>query len=423
MKEIKTIATVVESNLCHGCGTCISLCPLDAIALTRDNHRGIYLPKIDFSNCNECSICLKVCPGHEVDFDQLNAQVFSQNPEDTMLGVYINCSTGYAADRKVRYDGASSGIVTAVLLYALEKGIIDGALVTRMNPDSPLEPEPFIARTREEIISAAKSKYCPVPANIALREILEKEGKYAVVGLPCHFHGIRKAEKINKLLTDRIVLNLGIFCGYTYSFLATDFLLSKYGIRKEDVRGIDYRGEGWPGGMSIYLANDRKIFIPSFESYKLLDTTFNPWRCLLCCDGAAELADISFGDAWLPEFADDKMGRSVIISRTSRGEAVLKQMAESGFIELEDISAAGLLTSQPTFIAKKVNIHVFLWLAGLLRQGIPDYTTRLSKTGFSDSIKASLQSMGPFLAPKRYLWRFLPLLHKLRPNSLSIPKM
>ena len=35
-----------------------------------------------------------------------------------------------------------------------------------MKKDNPLEPEPFIARTREEIIEASKSKYCPVPANI-----------------------------------------------------------------------------------------------------------------------------------------------------------------------------------------------------------------------------------------------------------------
>jgi coenzyme F420 hydrogenase subunit beta len=47
--------------------------------------------------------------------------------------------------------------------FALEEGIIDGALVTRMKKDRPLEPEPFIARTREEIIEASKSKYCGVP--------------------------------------------------------------------------------------------------------------------------------------------------------------------------------------------------------------------------------------------------------------------
>jgi len=78
--------------------------------------------------------------------------------------------------------------VTALFIFALEKGLIDGALVTGMKKDKPLEPEPFIARTREKIISARGSKYCSVPANIALKEILKakEEERFAVVGLPCH---------------------------------------------------------------------------------------------------------------------------------------------------------------------------------------------------------------------------------------------
>jgi len=53
------------------------------------------------------------------------------------------------------------GVVTQLLIFLLEKGIIDGALVVRMREDQPLEPEPFIARTKEEIISTSKFKYCP----------------------------------------------------------------------------------------------------------------------------------------------------------------------------------------------------------------------------------------------------------------------
>lgn len=59
-------------------------------------------------------------------------------------------------------------MVSALLIFALEQGIIDGALVTKMSENNPLEPQPFIARTREEIISAAKSKYCPVRIRLPL---------------------------------------------------------------------------------------------------------------------------------------------------------------------------------------------------------------------------------------------------------------
>jgi len=74
-----------------------------------------------------------------------------------------------------------------------------------MKKENPLEPEPFIARTKEEIIEASKSKYCPVPANIALKEIMDSKSgeKFAVVGLPCHIQGIRKFEEVNKILKEK----------------------------------------------------------------------------------------------------------------------------------------------------------------------------------------------------------------------------
>ena len=108
-----------------------------------------------------------------------------------------------------------------VLISALEKNLIDGALVTRMKKDNPLESEAFIARTKEEIISASKSKYCPVAANISLKQILKEEGRFAVVGLPCHLHGIRKAEKINKALGKKIVFHFGLLCSHMVNFIGT----------------------------------------------------------------------------------------------------------------------------------------------------------------------------------------------------------
>ena len=194
-----TIESVVNDELCTGCGTCVGICPLSAVAIVKNNSKGIYLPQLDNERCNQCGICLDACPGHSVDFQQLNLDIFGKEPEDILLGNYLNCYVGHATDYEIRYNSASGGLVTALLIFALEEGLIDGALVTKMSEQNPLEPQPFIARTKEQIISAAKSKYCPVPANIALKEILKEDGKFAVVGLPCHVHGIRKAEAINKI--------------------------------------------------------------------------------------------------------------------------------------------------------------------------------------------------------------------------------
>ena len=345
----ETIAQVVQDGLCTGCGTCISLCPNEAIKLTINETKGIYVPELNEEKCNNCGMCYKVCPGHEVDFKQLNLEIFGNEPENVLIGNYLNCYIGHSTDYDIRYNCASGGLITQLLIFALEERIIDGALATRMKKGKPLEPEPFIARTKEEIIEASKSKYCPVPANIALKEILESEDgeRFAVVGLPCHINGIRKAERMNKSLKEKINLHIGIFCGHTPNFLGTEFLLDKLGIKKEDVKNLNYRGEGWPGSMKISLeSGELLLLLPDYWGGLFGLNFFTPARCLLCSDGICELADISFGDAWLPELSDDKIGRSIIISKSEIGEQLLQAMKFKNKIELNEISAEKVIQSQ-----------------------------------------------------------------------------
>jgi coenzyme F420 hydrogenase subunit beta len=361
MKEYNIIKEVVKNELCTGCGTCIALCPNEALELTIDENKGIYVPNLDEEKCNNCGTCYKICPGHEVDFKELNLAMFGKEPENVLIGNYLNCYVGHATDYDIQYNSASGGLVTQLLIFALEEKIIDGALVTRMKKDKPLEPEPFIARTKEEIIEASKSKYCPVPANSVLKEILESEDgeRFAVVGLPCHINGIRKAEQINKSLKEKIYLHIGIFCGHAPNFLGTEFLLNKLKIKKEDVRNLSYRGEGWPGSMKISLeSGELLLLLPDYWNNLFGLNFFTPARCLLCSDGICELADISFGDAWLPELSDDKIGKSIIVSKNEIGEQLLQTMKLKNKINLNKTSAKKVIQSQAEMLYfKKKNLN------------------------------------------------------------------
>ena len=417
-----TISSVVKNELCTGCGTCIALCPEEAIKLAIDKKEGIYIPKINEEKCNNCGICFKVCPGHEVDFKQLNLDIFGKEPEDILIGNYLNCYIGHAIDYNIRYNSASGGLVSQLLISALEEGIIDGALVTRMKKDSPLEPEPFIARTKEEIIEAAKSKYCPVPANVALKEILEsKEGeKFAVVGLPCHIHGIRKAEQINKKLKEKIVLRIGIVCNHTPTFLATEFLLKKMKIKKEDIEKLDYRGEGWPGGMKITTKNGNKIFVPYFSSGYwgiVFNSFFFPMRCISCNDKICGLSDVSFADAWMPELMkDNNIGTSLVISRNEISEEILNKAVIKEKIELKEVDENIPLKSQGLYVVKK-RLNARIKILKIFGKKIPTYHQDLLNPSFSDYLYALLFYIQNCFFSKRYFWRLTNLYHFLLKNA------
>ncbi len=356
MEKRKTVEPVVNEGLCTGCGTCVAICPKDAVEMEIDHHQQLYVPRVRREKCNECGLCFDTCPGLPFDFKQLNLDIFGKEPEDVLLGNYLNCYSGYATDYDIRYNSASGGLVTALLIAALEQKLVDGALVTRFREGKPLEPQPFIARTREEILSAARSKYCPVPANQALKGILnaQKGERFAVVGLPCHIHGIRRAEAKNKILRERIVLHLGLWCTSTSTFSLIDLLLQKYGVNKEDVAEFGFRGYGWPGKAAIKTKDGASKFVPLRK--------WLPWhspgffvhpRCSICPDAFAEFADISFGDAWHSRFAEDKIGRSIIITRNEMAEQLLANMTSQGVMNLERIEPREIVKSQPLMIYRK----------------------------------------------------------------------
>ena len=406
-----TIAQVVKDGLCTGCGTCIALCPEEAIKLTINEKKGIYVPELNEGKCNNCGICYEVCSGHSVDFKALNLEIFGKEPEDILIGNYLNCYFGHATDYNIRYNSASGGLITQLLIFALEEGIIDGALVTRMKKDKPLEPEPFIARTKEEIIEASKSKYCPVPANIALKEILDSEEgeKFAVVGLPCHIHGIRKAEMVNKKLKQKIVLHLGLWCSTTCNFLGTEFVLKRLGVSKEEVKELNYRGEGWPGGMSVQLKNGKKRFISLGGYWDTNFSSFRPSRCRLCSDTIAEFADICFGDyRGQDAYLKEKIGNSGIISRTSASEDVLQRMLSKQKVEIWRISSSDVATSQGYFHSKK-NVKAVFYLFRLLGKKIPIYNQELLKPSLITYLLEISLHLQTLLASRRCLWRLLKM--------------
>src|SRR3990172_5655519 len=118
----------------------------------------------------------------------------------------------YSTDEKIRSGGAGGGVITGLLWDLLKRKVVDGCIVTRMNPKQPYYGEVFIARTYEDLLQSQQSKYIVIPVNSILKEIQDLPGKYAMAALPCQIHGIRLMQKLEHPVVKKIEVVIGLFC-------------------------------------------------------------------------------------------------------------------------------------------------------------------------------------------------------------------
>lgn len=330
----KSCIKIETVDNCTGCGTCVGICPTNCIEIY-EAEKGIYKPrKIDDEACVDCGLCIECCPSLNLNYDLLNIKVFNKIPENGNLGNYIDIFQGYSANKNVRFNSSSGGFATALICYLLENKHIDAALLSEINSENILRPQPFLAYTSEDVLKASGSKYCPVSLNILINEIIKKKLKVAVVGLPCHLHGLRLAAGVNKKLEKLIFLYVGLFCGKTPSFKATDSLCAALGHEKK-ILTLSYRGRGWPG-LFRAASSERCSEIPFNKCWKEYIGThfFEPLHCFRCYDFFSDFSDLSLGDAWLDNIADDTLGRSIVIIRSLKGKEIVGNMVQQKKLQL-----------------------------------------------------------------------------------------
>ena len=334
---------IIDRGLCTGCGTCVGVCPLQSIKM--DYVYNELEPKL-IGECNSCGICYNVCPGADVNIPELEYSLFGKNRSNDKidLGVFRKSLKGFANDIGIRKAGASGGIISALLIHGLKKGILDCALVAGFKGSEPWRTEAKIARNVSEILNASRSKQAMVPVNSLLTQAIQMGfSKIAVVGLPCHIHGIRKMQhlKLPASLVKKIKLTLGLFCAGEFYFEGTKHIIQEIG-KVEDfkrIRKIDYRGGDWPTYFTITLDDGREIFLDRhFCSLHMLIGVFKRDRCEVCIDWSNELADLAGGDYWdVSEAVGSHLGTSMCLVRSEQGEKIIKSAMDAKILTMDTL--------------------------------------------------------------------------------------
>lgn len=410
------ITQVVRDGLCLGCGICYDACPKDCIKIIHGKE--LNYPKVDNAACIECSRCLNVCSGRGINIKKYTELLCNGETLkfDKYIGHFDECFSGFSLDYEIRYHSASGGCLSSFLIYLLDKKIIDGAVVVGWDNVNPMQPQTYIAKTKEQIIAAKSSKYCVVSYEGIIKEIRRNEGKYVVVGLPCHIHSFKKFCSISKLIDHRIIGYFAIYCSSNRTRLSQQYLLYRYNINKNNIQSFAYRDNGCLGSMIFRnKAGDIIKSIPYPDYWIGMKGFFNVPRCSLCIDHYGELSSISFGDLHVGEFIKDKIGINSVISRSSFWTELLNDAVKNGYLNLNTLSTEILKSSQQyaTRQKKGAGVASAFKLRLLLKRKIPQYNTpnisHYTKLGL---LKELGKYMMQFIGRHRQLWFIIKLLDR-----------
>jgi coenzyme F420 hydrogenase subunit beta len=353
--------SVISKGLCTVCGACVGVCPGSALRINA------LVPELT-GECDGCGACYAACPGKEIHLDRLEARVFGRvrHAHEKRIGIHAGCFAANCAEASIRENATSGGVITGLLAYAFDRGLIDGALITGIDSIHPLCPVPMLATGRKDLVAGQKSKYMLVSGGLLsiLKEIVVEKGfrNIAVVGSPCHVHAVRKIQHsavkfLKSSIGPAIKYCLGLFCAFNFFPEGTQTIIQALGFKPEDIESIDWRDTSetpFPGKFCARAKSGEKRSMDLLQEYIILGGIFDHPRCRLCYDWANELADISSGDE-VDEMGFHRQGskRSHTVVRSAAGRSLFDGAVSGGYLEAEKTSEERIARNLG-FVIKKV---------------------------------------------------------------------
>lgn len=346
-----TITRVLRGELCSGCGLCAGVAG-GAIAMT-SVAPGYSRPHqiAPVSDDAEARIAA-ACPGARV------APWTPAPQRDHNWGPWHSCVTGQAVDPEVRHAGSSGGVISALAMHALASGMVERVLHVVADPEQPTRNLMHWSQSAAEILSGAGSRYAASSPLAEIDDALAQGRRFAFIGKPCDVSALRQLATLDARVDALIPIKFAFFCGGTPSHAGADRIIRAMGLDPARVRRFRYRGEGWPG-LTRAETDDGEVgemrYADSWGGHLSKQVQF---RCKICPDAVGGVADIACADAWYggesgyPSF-EELDGRSLILTRSASGEALLQSALRAGAISTEALPISDVNLMQPAQARRK----------------------------------------------------------------------
>jgi len=242
------------------------------------------------------------------------------------FGKYKEVMALKSKDAKVTGVAQDGGVVTSILCYALDQGLIDGAILAAKG-DTPWLPKPVVATTKDEIMKCAGTKYTISPCMSSIKHAAREHAldKIAIVGTPCQIYAARKMQLYPfgaRHIADKIALTVGIFCTENFSYAGLKTIIEDHcKVPVDSVTKMEI------GGGKFKVKGAKEVAIPIKETHK-----YEQDGCHVCSDLTAEFADISTGSIGTPD------GWSTVFTRTTKGSDLMKKALAANLFDKKEMA-------------------------------------------------------------------------------------
>lgn len=320
-------AEVIGPGLCTECRACVDLCASEGLnALELD--LGAFT--FDETRCTSCGLCYAVCPEVPWSWDDLKGRFHLSESE---IGRILKLTSAVTRNAEIREASADGGVATSILMYLLDSGSVDGAVLSRAG--DPLGPNLFVARSKEDIreasgLRAGRGATLATGGGLVtnldtiafLRDLHKKDPtskeRLAVVGTPCQTYTVRRMQQIGVAPADRVNAVIGLFC---YEALPLNKVQWRRfeeatGLHVEDVERVQMREE------LVLTMKDGRTKRVDLNVASLLAGP----NCLRCADYSSRFADLSLGAV------GSSPGFTTVVVRTERGRSLFEGAKEAGYL-------------------------------------------------------------------------------------------
>lgn len=306
---------IVRKEDCTGCGACVDICQLKAIAFETDIE-GFWYPKVNLDLCINCGLCEKTCA--ELHIEELKQHGTNNDP--------IVLAALHKQD-SIRRESTSGGLFSALAnnIYD-EGGYVGGAVYT-----DDFYVEHLLSNKREDLLRLRGSKHSQsnmLGIFLQIKELLENKEKVLICAAPCQIAGLRlflKKDYKNLVLVDFICLGINSNKIFHKSL---ESLERKFGAKAISIQGKN-KDLGWRSlAYKIKFANNKVYLRKGINDNFTRGFISSHINCRPTCyeckfKGFPRISDVTLGDFWgiesVDKTMDDNQGTSVVLLNSQKG--------------------------------------------------------------------------------------------------------